>query len=156
MQITGRIIENTLDDWVDRKISGLSALEKELIDVLGKYLYKETKRYVPRDEGYLEESPLHFWKITDMAEGIGLNITWTGELNPNRWEMFTVRQQGIHGGNVVGHLDYALFQYENPMMHKKLGATDHFVDYGLRHISLDNTTESGSVFNRRFLEWLMK
>lgn len=142
-----QIIENTLETWLTRKQSELPALEERLIEIMGKALAKDTKPYVPRERGYLESSAESVWFLEPALHYWGLEIVWTGMLNPHR--------DGIHKDFIGANgelLDYALFQYFSPLRHEKLGATDHWVDYGMK----DFVAENYGQIDKHFMEWLFK
>lgn len=150
MDIALKVLEDTITEWTLTKQSGIPQLEAQLLNTLAQAVNYYVKPFVPRDTSALENSPTSHWEITSHAEGLGMFITWTGDDNPNRWDMFI--------GDNGELLDYALFQYTIPMFHKKIGATDHYVDYGLAKLNEGGAkgTRMEYILGKAFIRWLEK
>ena len=148
MEPVFRVLEDTITEWTHRKQSGLSQIEEQLLNTLAQAINYYVKPYVPRDTGALENSPSTHWEITTPAEGKGMIMTWTGEDNPSRWSMFV--------GKNGEQLDYALFKHEIPMYHKKIGASDHYVEKGLNKLNEGGAKGSRMeyVLGQAFIRWL--
>lgn len=141
------ISEDTFTPWARKKTASVHEMEEQLLNALRRLLIQEVSPFVPVDQGYLQESPNAFWEIVNSAEGMEILVEWTGEANPDRWDLFIDRNGR--------YLDYAYWQYlyATPRAGKHNGRA-RFVDIGLE--SIEENPYYWETMSKMFLEWLFK
>lgn len=147
MVLEFRIIEDTFSPWLSRKKGDLPAFEEQLIEALGRAFVKESKPFVPYEQGYLESSAESVWFIEPALHHWELEIVWTGMMNPSR------EGHSDFVGDDGENLDYALFQYYAPLRHpNKPHATHIWVDPTMERFEAHKMGD----MDKLFLEWLFK